>query len=168
MCHRASRQAIVLSHEDATPQCTIPYLGCRLRSLPVLEVLGRSAKREPKCLPSHAVFYWWKDLSRAPQCRVMKSTNNIPPSTRLVSGSACAVRSRCSPRSGHAVRCGRVRQASLPERLQPGGSAMAVGVEGGAEGGGVSGSVPRCRGGEGPCDHRCGKRCSARRRTRRA
>ena len=64
--HRASCQAIVLSHEDAVPQCTIPYLGCRLRPLPVLEVLGRSAKREPTCKPSEAVFYWWKDESRVP------------------------------------------------------------------------------------------------------
>ena len=99
MSHRASCQEIVLSHEDAVPQCTIPYMGCRLRPLPVLEVLGRSAKREPTCKPSEAVFYWWKDESRGPQCRVMRSANQTPCSRRFVSGSDPAVRTRCPPRA---------------------------------------------------------------------
>lgn len=59
-------QAIVLSHEDASPACTVPYMSCLLRPLPVLEVLGRSAKREPKCHPKHAVYYWWKERRRVP------------------------------------------------------------------------------------------------------
>lgn len=59
-------QAIVLSHEDASAACTVPYMSCLLRPLPVQEVLGRSAKREPKCSAKHAVYYWWKERRRVP------------------------------------------------------------------------------------------------------
>ena len=55
------QKAIVLSHEDAALPCTVPYLAARLRPLPVMEVLGRSAKREPKCKPLEAVYYFWKE-----------------------------------------------------------------------------------------------------------
>ena len=63
------QEAIVLSHEDAALPCTVPYLAARLRPLPVMEVLGRSATREPKCPPREAVYYFWKECS-CPGCPI--------------------------------------------------------------------------------------------------
>jgi len=52
---------MVLSHEDATSTARMPYLRCRLTPLPVLEFIGRSAKRFPPCKPQECVWHWMQD-----------------------------------------------------------------------------------------------------------
>ena len=39
----------------------IPYFNHRFKPLQPLQVFGRDATAEPKCKPSHAVWYAWKD-----------------------------------------------------------------------------------------------------------
>ena len=57
-----SRQALVLTHEDASDIEKFPYLSVMLRPLQVVEFYGRCATRDPPCRKSEAVFHWWKDL----------------------------------------------------------------------------------------------------------
>ena len=53
-------QVLVLQHEGADDVSTLPYLSTRFRGVPVREMLGRSATREPPCRKDHAVFYGWR------------------------------------------------------------------------------------------------------------
>ena len=54
-------EVLVLTHEMATPQESLPYLSWAFRPAPVLTVFGRSAVLQPRCQKSHAVFWAWKD-----------------------------------------------------------------------------------------------------------
>jgi hypothetical protein len=57
------RQVLVLTHEDAKEEELMPYMAVRCRPAPVLEMWGRSAKRDPPCRAEDAVFHWWRDHS---------------------------------------------------------------------------------------------------------
>lgn len=54
-------QALVISYEDAPLEEQMPYLSTRLAPMPVVQFIGRSAKREPRCPASETVFHWYKD-----------------------------------------------------------------------------------------------------------
>ena len=54
-------QALVLSYEDAPMEEQTPYLSTRLAPVPVVQFIGRSAKRDPPCPPSESVFHWYRD-----------------------------------------------------------------------------------------------------------
>ena len=53
-----NHQALVLTHEGASPVEKLPYLGVMLAPTPVLEFYGRCATRNPPCHKNDAVFYW--------------------------------------------------------------------------------------------------------------
>ena len=61
MSFQPFQQAIVLTHEGTSTDQMVPYFSHRFRPLQPLTVFGRDAKAEPKCKPSHAVYYAWKD-----------------------------------------------------------------------------------------------------------
>ena len=58
---RIKKQVMVLTHEDAPLEETMPYFGCRLAPAKPNLFFGRAAKREPRTKTAHAVFDWFKD-----------------------------------------------------------------------------------------------------------
>lgn len=60
--HATRWKVMVITHEDASEEETMPYLGTRLFPMVVKEFFGRAAKREPPCKAQHCVWHWWKDL----------------------------------------------------------------------------------------------------------
>lgn len=57
------KEALVVTHEEASEIATEPYFSCRFRPLQAIELVGRSARKQPTCPLRHSVFYWWKDRS---------------------------------------------------------------------------------------------------------
>ena len=69
-----NHQALVLTHEGASPVEKLPYLGVMLAPTPVLEFYGRCATRKPPCHKNDAVFYWWKDQSKNALTKIVPET----------------------------------------------------------------------------------------------
>lgn len=67
--HPQTLQALVLSHEMASPEEMEPYLQEVLRPLRPLVLFGRAAGLEPKCHKQEAVYYGWRDFTGVSLCR---------------------------------------------------------------------------------------------------
>ena len=62
-------QVLVITHNLASMEETMPYHSVRLFPAPVLELFGRSAAEYPQIKKQEAVFYVWKDFS-FPQSKI--------------------------------------------------------------------------------------------------
>ena len=55
-------QVLVLTHERASAEETMPYASYVFAPIPVIGVYGRSYRAEPQCRPEESVYCGWKDV----------------------------------------------------------------------------------------------------------
>ena len=59
---RVHGQVVVLTHEKASVEETMPYASYAFAPIPVVGIYGRSYKAEPQCRTEESVYYGWKDI----------------------------------------------------------------------------------------------------------
>ena len=60
--NRTRMQVLVVTHERASAEETMPYASYLFNPIPVVGLYGRSYAAEPQCKAEEVVWYGWKDI----------------------------------------------------------------------------------------------------------